>query len=58
MKGWRTIIANGVALVASLLVGAGVDVPLETQGHITTGILAIVNIALRFKTDTAVGEKQ
>lgn len=57
-KGYRTLIVNIVALLSSLLVMAGVDIPLETQSQISTGILAVVNIALRFVTDTPVGQKQ
>lgn len=57
-KGYRTLIVNIVALASSLLMMAGVDIPLETQSQISTGILAVVNIALRFVTDTPVGQKQ
>jgi len=58
MKGYKTLITNIVALLASLAVLAGVDVPLETQSQISTGVLALVNIGLRFSTDTAAGKSE
>ena len=58
MKGYKTLITNIVALLASLAVLAGVDVPLETQGQISTGVLALVNIGLRFSTDTGAGQSK
>ena len=56
LKGYRTLIINVVALIASILAMAGFDITPEAQGQITTGILAVVNIVLRFITDTKVGE--
>ena len=57
-KGYRTLIVNGVALLASLLVMAGIDIPAETQSQISTGILAVVNIVLRFITDSKAGSQE
>jgi len=57
LKGYRTLIINVVGLISSLLIMYGIDVPEELQGHISTGILAVINIYLRFKTDTKVGQK-
>ena len=52
----KTIWANGLALVSSLSLGFGLDVGLdpEAQAAILGGVMAIVNIALRFVTDSAV----
>lgn len=58
MKGYRTIIFNVLALIFSVAATAGFDIDLEAQGQITTGILALVNIWLRFKTDTPVGKAE
>lgn len=56
LKGYRTIIVNTLALLFSVGVMAGLDIPVEAQSQITTGVLAVVNIFLRFRTDTKVGE--
>ena len=58
MKGYRTVIVNVLALVFSIAATSGFDIGLEAQSQITTGILAIVNIWLRFKTDTPVGKAE
>jgi hypothetical protein len=58
MKGYRTIIVNALALIFSLLAGYGFEVSAENQGQISTGILAIVNIALRFMTTTPAGKSE
>lgn len=52
MKGYRTIIVNVIALLASVLATVGYEMSPEEITVISTGILAIVNIALRFITDT------
>lgn len=52
MKGYRTIIVNVIALVASVLATMGYEMTPEEITVISTGILAIVNIGLRFITDT------
>jgi preprotein translocase subunit SecY len=58
MKGYRTLIVNVIALLASILGMYGHEVSPEDQVNISTAILAIVNIALRFYTTTAIGEKE
>ena len=52
MKGYRTIIVNVIALVASVLAAAGYEMTPEEITTVSTGVLAVVNIALRFITDT------
>lgn len=52
MKGYRTIIINVIALLASVLATAGYEMTPEEVTTVSTGILAIVNIGLRFITDT------
>lgn len=56
MKGYRTIIVNVLALIFSLALFFGLDISAESQGEITAGVLAVANIALRFITDTPVGQ--
>ena len=53
----RMIWANVVGLAAASATAAGLDVGLdgETQASIVTGILAFVNVVLRFRTQTAIG---
>lgn len=58
MKGYRTIIINVLALVFSILAMQGVEITPEDQATVSTGILAIINIVLRFITTTKIGEKE
>lgn len=58
MKGYRTIIVNIIALVASLSATQGLEIGAEDQASIATAVLAIINIGLRFITTTPVGDKQ
>ena len=60
MKKWyesKTLWVNFVALAASLLAAFGLDFGLtpEVQGTVVAGVMSVVNIILRFKTDKAVG---
>jgi len=58
MKGWKTIIANGMLLLASLLEGFDViNISEADQSTIVLGIVAVVNIVLRLVTTTPVGKK-
>jgi hypothetical protein len=59
VKKWyqsKTIIANIVAVVASIAAGFGVDVlaDVELQAEIVVAALAVTNIGLRFITDKPV----
>lgn len=57
MKGYRTIILNILAFVFAILAMTGYEIAPEDQSQISLGILALLNIFMRFKTDTAVGQK-
>ncbi len=52
----KTVWANVIAIVASLLVAFGLDLDLtpERQAALAGGIVAVVNIVLRFKTTKGV----
>ncbi|MDX1496953.1 MAG: hypothetical protein R3352_05310 [Salinisphaeraceae bacterium] len=52
MKGYRTLITNGLAFLFSLMAFYGLDIPAADQGVITTAVLALINIVLRLDTDT------
>lgn len=54
MKGYRTIVLNFLALIFSLAAGYGFEISAEDQGAVSTGVLALINIILRFYTDTRV----
>lgn len=56
LTGYRTILANVIALAFSLLPLFGYDISLADQGTISTGVLAVINIALRLITKTPVGQ--
>lgn len=56
-KSWytsRTIWVNLVALVASLLAAAGIELTTDQQGALVTSVLAVANIGLRFVTSAPV----
>lgn len=52
----KTLWANIIALVATLLTVFGLDVGLgaEQQASVVAGVMAIVNIVLRFRTDKGI----
>jgi len=61
MKGYRTLIVNFLAVVASRAGLYGIDISAETQAEIATGIVAVLgvaNLALRAVTTTPVGKKE
>ena len=55
LQGYRTLIANAVALVASAGLFFGVVIPEDEQSAVILGLTALVNIALRFATSTPIG---
>lgn len=57
-KGYKTLVANSVALLVAFGALTGVVIPESDQTALTAGILAAVNIALRFFTTTPVGEAE
>ena len=56
MKGYKTVVIMALGLIYSLLAGSGFIIPESEQAAISTGIVSIVGIILRFVTDTKVGE--
>jgi len=52
----KTIWVNGLALIATIAGFAGLDLGLseEVQAEIAVGIVAVVNIVLRFVTKTPI----
>ena len=59
LQGFRTIIFNGVAIIATWLgTNHGVELSQEHQTAITTTIIAAVNIGLRMVTKTPIGKKK
>ncbi len=57
LKGYRTIIVMGLGLVYSVAAGLGVVITTEEQAVISTGILALAGLVLRFISDGKVGQK-
>lgn len=56
LKGWKTLIANGVILLTAIAAFFGVVVDTSEQTAIVAGALAAVNIILRIYTSTAWGK--
>ena len=57
MKGWKTITTNVVALVFAAAVYFGLEIP-EPDPAVVAGVLALINIILRFITTTPVGARE
>lgn len=59
MKGYRTIIANVIALLASIALMFGLEVTPEQQAELGTGLatlITVVNMILRSITTTPIGK--
>lgn len=56
MKGYRTLLTNGVIALAAVASLLGVIIPQDEQTALIAGVVALVNIALRLKTSTAWGK--
>jgi hypothetical protein len=59
MKGYRTVVTNVVIPLASALAVVGVEIPPEMVEELIAGgfaLYGLVNIGLRFITDSKVGE--
>lgn len=52
LKGYRTLIVNGVALATAMLTMVGVEVLPQEGDAVTLGAFALVNIGLRVITST------
>ena len=48
LSGWRTIIVSVLALLWAVLDTIGVDVPLQDQEAVATGLFAVIVIVTRF----------
>ena len=57
MEGYRTIVANSVALLASIAILFGVEIGLEAQSAIVMLIMSLGGIAFRFITKTPIPVK-
>jgi len=55
MKGYRTIVLMACGLGYSVLAHFGIVVPESDQAAISTAIVSVVGIVMRFRTDTPVG---
>ena len=56
MKGYKTVVIMALGLIYSLLAGTGFIIPESEQAAISTGIVSIIGIILRFVTDSKIGE--
>ena len=50
LKGYRTFLANGIIVVAAAASIFGIVIPQDDQTALIAGIIAAVNIVLRFYT--------
>lgn len=51
----KTLIVNGVALIAMIAGGLGFDLDADMQASLVGGVLAAINIGLRFATRGPIG---
>ncbi|WP_341755604.1 hypothetical protein [Candidatus Tisiphia endosymbiont of Ptychoptera albimana] len=59
LQGFKTITFNIVAIAASWLASEhGIEVPKDHQTAITITIVSLVNIVLRFLTNTPIGRRK
>ena len=57
LKGYRTLILNGVAFATAMLAVLGVEVLPDEGNAVTLGAIALVNIGLRIVTNTSLGQR-
>ena len=58
MKGYKTLVTNGLlAIFSAIEFGTGEVIAVDDTTAAIAGILALINIGLRFVTTSAVGEK-
>lgn len=50
----KTLWTNFVAVVAAVAVGFGFDFGVDAQAELVVGVMAVVNLALRFATKTGI----
>lgn len=58
MKGYRTIVVMALGLLYSVLAATGFVIPQDEQTAISTGIVSMIGLILRFMTDTPVGDEK
>lgn len=56
VKGFRTIIVNGLVILAAVGAAFGVIIPQDEQAAVVAGAVAAANIVLRFYTSTSWGQ--
>lgn len=57
MKGYRTLIVNGVVVLVAAAGFFGVIIPPELADEFALALVGVVNVGLRLITDTKVGTK-
>ncbi len=55
LAGWKTLITNGVVLLAALAAMFGLEIGADEREALIAGAMALVNIALRFATKGPAG---
>ena len=50
MEGWKTLITNAIVVFVALAAMFGIVIDIDDTTAITAGVLAVINIVLRFKT--------
>ena len=54
ITGWKTIIVAVTGLVAAIAGAFGYGIPMEQQAALSTGIMSIIMLGMRFVTKTPV----
>lgn len=58
MKGYKTLVTNGLlALASAIEFGTGEVIAVDDTTAVIAGVLAVINIGLRFVTTSPVGSK-
>lgn len=56
MKGYRTLIVNGVVMVVAVAGYFGIVIPEDLANEFAVALVGLVNVGLRLITSTKVGE--
>lgn len=57
LKGYKTLLLNGIAFIYILLPILGIEVPVPEE-EVIAAVLTVANIVLRFATNTSVGKSE
>lgn len=58
MKGYKTLVTNGLlAIFSAIEFGTGEVIAVDDTTAVIAGVLALINIGLRFVTTSPVGQK-